>query len=309
MSMSMSLPLSTTSPLSLSKRRPLEAVFLTSFSVPCFQATPALAQMADDLELQLTLLHAFDPEKQRRKDAEAKLRSFFPEADAFPRCRRVVREGGVREAVDALAAEQSIDLILSMPSDPLWLPSIQPSRRAELLGRVGTLLWTAGSSVQPTKLRRRPRHIACWLDFDSEEACYLSALRVAAQYAAAVEAQLHLLYVLPDVLEGTLRPPSVPLHAGEVRDALREHLPGGLSKPEIHVSPGGFRPVPELLRRCDADLLVLGTEQAVVAGWLGSRMNPLISQAHCPVLCVGGQGARVPLARRNPARLQDALSA
>lgn len=296
-------------PLSPSKRRPLGAVFLTSFSVPCFQVTPALAQMADDLDLQLTLLHAFDPEKERRGEVEAKLRSFFPEADAFSGCRRVVCEGRVGDAVSRLAAEQSVDLLIAPPSDPLGLPSIAPSLRAGLLTQVDTLLWTAGPSVPSLKLRRRPRHIACWLDFDTQEACYVAALRAAAQYAEATEAQLHLLYVVPDVHEGSLRGPSAPLHAGEVWDALRAHLPSGLARPEIHVSPGGFRPVADLVRRCDADLLVMGSEQAVLSGWLGPRMNPLISQAMCPVLCVGPTAARVQLARRRPLHLPQALSA
>lgn len=293
----------------MSKRRSLGAVFLTSFSVPCFQVTPALAQMADDLDVQLTLAHAFDPEKERRSEVEAKLRSFFPEADAFVGCRRVAREGRVIDAVNGLVTEQPIDLLIAPPSDPLGLPSIAPSLRAELLLQVGTMLWTAGPSVLPNKLRRRPRNIACWLDFDTQEACYLAALRAAAQYAEAAEAQLHILYVVPDVFEGSLRGPSVPLHAGEVWDALRLHLPSGLARPEILVSPGGFRPVADLLRRCDADLLVMGSEQAVLSGWFGPRMNPLISQALCPVLCVGPSAARVQLAKRRPVRLQAALSA
>jgi nucleotide-binding universal stress UspA family protein len=291
-----------------SKRRSLSAVFLTSFSVPCFQVTPALAQMADDLDMQLTLLHAFDPEKERRGEVEAKLRSFFPEADSFAGCRRVVCEGRVIDAVNRLAAEQPIDLLIAPPSDPLGLPSIAPSLRAQLLTQVGSLLWTAGPGVLPNKLRRRPRHVACWLDFDTQEACYLSALRTAVQYAEAAEAQLHLLYVVPDVFEGSLRGPSVPLHAGEVWESLRAHLPSGLARPEIHVSPGGFRPIVELLRRCDADLLVIGSEQAVLSGWLGQRMNPLISQALCPVLCVGRAVSGVQLARR-PVKLPVALSA
>ena len=62
----------------MSRRRPLEAVFLTRCSVPCFQVTPAVAQLADDLDLRLTLLHAFDPERERRRDVETRLRSFFP---------------------------------------------------------------------------------------------------------------------------------------------------------------------------------------------------------------------------------------
>lgn len=293
----------------MSKRRPLGAVFLTSFSVPCFQVTPALAQMADDLDLRLTLLTAFDPEKERRSAVEAKLRSFFPEADAFAGCRRVAREGRVLDAVQSLAAEQPIDLLIAPPSDPLGLPSIAPSLRAELLTQVDTILWTAGPSVPSIKLRRRPRNIACWLDFDTQEDCYLGALRAAAQYAEATEAQLHILYVVPDVLEGSLRPPSVPLHAGEVWDALRQHLPSGLARPEIHVSPGGFRPVAELLRRCDADLLVIGSEQAVLSGWLGTRMNPLISQALCPVLCIGRSGTQVQLSRRRAVSLPAILSA
>lgn len=285
----------------MSRRRPLEAVFLTRCSVPCFQVTPAVAQLADDLDLRLTLLHAFDPERERRRDVETRLRSFFPEADSFRDCRRVAREGSVRDAVQRLASEQSIDLLIAPPSEPLRLPSLLPSMRAELLSHLETLLWTAGPAVLPTKLRRRPRNIACWLDFSAGEEGYVPPLRVAARHAQALEAQLHILYVPPDILEGSLRPPSVPLHADEVLAALNTHLPGGVARPEIWVAGSSFRPLPDLLRRCDADLLVTGGNQATVSPWWtlgGTRIDPRLVAAPCPILCVGQQGLRVPLWHR-----------
>lgn len=302
MSLSCSLP--------MSRRRPLEAVFLTRCSVPCFQVTPAIAQLADDLDLRLTILHAFNPERERRRDVETRLRSFFPEADSFHDCRRVAREGSVFDAVQGLAGEQSIDLLIAPPTDPLRLPSLMPSLRAELLSQLGTLLWTAGPAVLPAKLRRRPRNIACWVDFSTGEDGYVPTLRVAARHAEALDAQLHILYLPPDILEGSLRPPSVPLHADEVLKALQTHLPSSLPRPEIWLESGSLRPLPELLRRCDADLLVAGSEQAMVSAWWGlggQRLDSRLRAARCPILCVGQAGVRVPLWRR-PAGHQAAPS-
>jgi nucleotide-binding universal stress UspA family protein len=298
--------------LPMSRRRPLEAVFLTRCSVPCFQITPAIAQLADDLDLRLTLLHAFDPQRERRRDVETRLRSFFPEADSFRGCRRVAREGSVIDAVQHLGTEQAIDLLIAPPSDALQFPSLLPSLRAELLAQVGTLLWTASPAVLPAKLRRRPRNIACWLDYSAGEEGYVPALRVAARHAEALEAQLHILYVPPDIQEGTLRPPSVPLHADEVMASLSAHLPPDLARPEIWVDSGRLRPLPELLRRSDADLLVAGSEQAIARRFWGlgsQRLNPQLASAPCPILCVGQGGVRVPLWRRQPAAAVGTVAA
>lgn len=292
----------------LAQPRALEVLFLTSFSDPCFRVTPALAQMADDLEMNLTLAHAYDDKRERLGDVELKLRSFFPEADGFG-SKRMVVTGDFLAAAERIVSERTVDMIVAPPSDPLGFWRLLPSRRAALLEKAGTLLWTAGQDVSTRKLRSRPRNIACWLELDgagAEDAAEQSAaLQVAGKYAEALSAQLHVLYVLPDVLEGTLRPPSAPLCADEVWEALRARIPSGIKKPEVHVSSGGFRPVVDLLRRCDADLLVLGADQAMVSGWLGTRMSPLISQAPCPVICVGDRGASVPIAQRQsiPAQL------
>lgn len=285
----------------MSLHRPLDALFLANFSDACFRVTPSLAQMADDFDLRLTILHAWNPERERRAEVELKLRSFFPEADSFGICRRIALEGDLLSAVEQVNAERSIDLVIAPPSDPLGFLRILPSRRADLLRRLGTLLWTAGPQVRTPKLRARPRQIACWLDFEGERSSLGTVLRTAIKYAETLKAQLHIVHVLPDLLEGTLRPPSVPLHAAEVEEALRLLLPATLARPEIHVSAEGTRAIPGLLRRCDADLLVLGHEQATVSGLFGTRMSPLIGRAPCPTVCVGPQGARVALAPRLPA--------
>lgn len=294
----------------MGKCRPLEVVFLTNFSTPCFQVTPIVPQMADDLELNLTILNAFNPEKERRRDVEGKLRSFLPEADGFGSCRRIAMEGAVLEAVEQLAARQPIDLLIAPPSDPLVFPSLQPSLRAAVLARLNTLLWTAPATVQVQKLRSRPRQIACWLELEQEPESSLAALRTAARYADVMEAQLHILYVAPDIVEGALQAPSAPLHVEEVWNTLRKHIPDALARCEVHVSAGGFRPVAELVRRCDADLLLMGREQAMISGFLlPTRMSPVITRLPCPTLCVGAKGEHVPLSRRPRVRPLLSLTA
>ena len=94
-------------------QRTMEVVFLTSFSDGCFRAIPAVAQMAEDLAMRLTLLHAFDPKRERYAAAEAKLSSFFPEADRFVDTRRIVCEGPLVPALKAYCERRRVDLFVA----------------------------------------------------------------------------------------------------------------------------------------------------------------------------------------------------
>jgi hypothetical protein len=101
--------------------RPLEVVFLTSFADFSYHSIPAIAQMADDFRMRLTLLHA-TRDRTPTEDDRAKLESFFPEADSYLHCRRLVMEGGPVEAVKRLPLVDPVDLLVAPTSDPLGLP-------------------------------------------------------------------------------------------------------------------------------------------------------------------------------------------
>jgi hypothetical protein len=276
--------------------RPLEVVFVTNFSDACFRIIPAVAQLVDDFVLRLSILHAYDPAREGRAAAEDKLHSFFPEADHFGVCRRVLLEGDLVQGVEQLRREGPVDLLVVPSSDALGLPHLQRSSRARLLEECGVSVWTTGRKVLPEKLKRRPRNIACWLDFETGE---LAQVELAKEYALRLGAKLHLLHVTPDILEGSLQPPSTPLGADEVLEALRARLGGSSPAPEVHVSlGGGRRAMVDLVRRCDADLLFLGRSRAVLPGWLGPKMNPAISGVPCPIVCLGEIALRPALLRR-----------
>ena len=77
--------------------RPFEVLFLTNFSDLCFRAIPAVAQMSDELDLRLTIMHAA-PASADAPGLEDNLRNFFPEADHFSACRRLLERASVADA-------------------------------------------------------------------------------------------------------------------------------------------------------------------------------------------------------------------
>lgn len=284
-------------------RRTMDVVFLTNFTDGCFRAIPALAQMADDLAIRLTLLHAFDPEKEQVSAAEAKLASFFPEADRFADTRRVVLPGPLPDAVRAHAARRHVDLFIAPGSDRLRPLRLRPSTRAALIAVSEAPVWTTGPRVLPASLLRPPRRIACWLDPDATDAAYL---RLSAELALQLGGELHVLHVTPEFHEGAYIRPSVPLHAGEVATSVSGQL--DLDVPlKVHVAPGGDpRAVLDLAHRCEPDLLILSPRRSVRSRLFGPGVSRVVDLAPCPVLCVG-ETAQVP--RVLPGHGLEALAA
>jgi hypothetical protein len=88
--------------------RPFEVLFLTDFSNTAHRSIPAMAQMADEIDMRLTLLHACG-DNVSAAAAESKLRSFFAEASHYHGAQRVVLPTDVLNAVEQVRREQPVD--------------------------------------------------------------------------------------------------------------------------------------------------------------------------------------------------------
>lgn len=265
---------------------PMEVVFLTSFSDTCFRAIPSVAQMVDDLSVHLTILHAYDPAKRQRADAEAWLRSFFPEADRYRRARRVVAPGHPVEALKRLAASQQVDLVICPGSDALGLPRIgQRPLRGRVVHDCGLPVWTIGRRADPARLYRPVKNVACWMDYGGDA----SHVDFAAEYASKLGAKLHLLHVLPEIHDGMVLPSLAqqPLHPDGIRESVAQRLSRFPVQPVIHVHGGnGRKSKAELTSRHDIDVLFTTVHRSPATDWLYSDFRS-IDRCPCPVVAIG----------------------
>lgn len=271
--------------------RAMEVVFLTGFSVGCFRSVPAVAQMADDLSMRLTLLHAFDPRRGSQSAADARLASFFAEADRFAGTRRVALPGTAEEVLRAYSRHHRVDLVVAPGVDRLRPLRLGRSHRAALIEASAAPVWTIGVNASAAGLRRPLRRVACWLDPAASDLAYLLT---AAELAHKVGGELHVLHVRPEVSEGEVSLPDGPLHADDVAEVVARELgPGRVAG--VHVSPGGWHgAVLDLVKGCDPDLLVLSPRRSVRQRLLGARVGSIVDRVACPVVCMG-TGAKAPV--------------
>lgn len=268
--------------------RPLEVLFLTNFSNLCFQAIPALAQMSDDIDMRLTILHASGDSADVRP-MEENLRNFFPEADHFSRCRRVLERGRPLEAVRRLRAEQPVDLVVAPAGDPLGMPRIgHSSLRSGLVRDLGVPLWTNGPSTQPKRLVRAVRNVACVMQDGSPGRAHL---RMAAQYAAAVNARLHVVRTVDALFdEGKLLMLAFdyPFERVDAEHALQNELADTGLVPELHLASP--RRLGDVLSRIDADIVFLDAARWTGFRWLRRRMHGMLDRLPCPAVCIDSAG-------------------
>lgn len=266
---------------------PLEVVFLTNFSDTCFRAIPSVAQMVDDLSIHLTILHTYDPKRRRRSEAEAWLKSFFPEADRYRRATRMVAPGKPVEVLKRLALSQQVDLVVCPGSDALGLPRLgHRPLRGSVAHDCGVPVWTIGRKVETVRLGRPVRNVACWMDFESSSSPHLE---FAAEYASKLGAKLHLLHSLPEMHDGAILPclGDRPLHPDGVLDAVTKRLQRFPIQPLIHVHGGDGRTSRAALARAhDADVLFTSVQKSVWTDWIHSDFDA-IDRCPCPVVSIG----------------------
>jgi nucleotide-binding universal stress UspA family protein len=287
--------------------RPFEVLFLTDFSNACYRTIPAMAQMADEVDIRLTLLHAC-ADKANAAAAESKLRSFFPEATSYQGTQRVVVPTDVLNAVEQVRRVQPVDLIVAPSSDPLGLPHPwHHSLRAELLTHECGPFWTMGQAIQSTVLNRRTRNIGCWIDLDASDKRHIS---LAFTYASVVGAKLHLLSAMPNVDEGTLVSTlysDSPLYPDGVARDIQDLVGWVPVKPEVHVQPGSSRRViPQFVRDLQLDMLFVSKRNALRSGWMKRSLQSVVDRCTCPVICSDGSARHWHLKRGSAFELQPA---
>ncbi len=270
--------------------RDLEILFPTNYSDSCYRAIPAVAQLAAELRVRVTLLHAYDSRRVTRRQAEEQIHSFFAEAAHYGDCRRVVAEGPVLSAIQSFTERNSFDLLMVPESDRFGLPRIgHSSIRARLLKSVQVPLWTLGARVQHRGFSRPIRNIACRMAYDSPN---LLHIKLAAQLADRLSAKLHLLDVIPSVDEGSLLTAlhsARPLHPESALAQIGNLTSVMKYPPEVHVATGdGSSQMHNLLDRCEADLLFVGGGQAIRPGLWGAGLEAEIGASVCPVVGVDG---------------------
>lgn len=276
---------------------PLEILFLTNFSDSCYRAIPAVARIADELLVQLTILHCYDPSRRSREEAESLVTSFFPEADHYGICRRMAMECSPLKAVQEFRQFGASGLLLAPASDPFGIPRLgRASLRCQLIRESSTPVWTIGPNVQLNKLHSPTRNVACWIDLASRDKTHI---KLAFEYAWKLDAKLHFLHALPEINEGSLSLPlhyDKPLHAEGAAEEIREIVGWVPIHPEIHVNTGNSaRTIARMLRKCEADVLFIGRGKSIQRRLIGSRLNPVVDQSPCPVICVDGESMSIPI--------------
>lgn len=134
------------------------------------------------------------------------------------------------------------------------------------------------------------RDIVFATDFSS---CSAAAAKVAAEYARALNARMHVLHVtLPDAGKK---------HLDNLKE-LKEEFPPDV--PVVTTVESGS-PATQIVRyaeRCGADLIVLGTHgrTGVSRALLGSVAERVVRTASCPVLAVPVRARRSERAREEP---------
>ncbi len=266
-----------------------EVVFLTDFSDACFRATRAVAQLVDELDLGLTLLYARNKETESRQAAEDKLRSFFPEADRYRACRRIVADTDVVSAVAELREHRRFDLAIAPVPDRFALPRVfHKSIRGRLLKELGMNVWTIGRGVKVAKLGPAAKSVACVIDGGAGHDKHIEA---AVAYAQRRNATLHVLHVMPEVDEGALFMPSGLLSEAAVAERFERVAVGEAPRVELHVSTGGrVGELWRLINACDVDVMFVDERRAMSGGSFSSYVSKLVDMASCPTVCVGKDG-------------------
>lgn len=266
-----------------------EAVFMTSYSSYCFHAIPAIAQMADDVALKLTIVHTLPADASSREKCEARARidSFFPEADAFARTERRLMTGSPGEAVRQLSMEKPVDLLLAPASDRLGFPRIgHRSRRSQFLRESGIPLWSIGRKTDIPRIHRRPRNVACWVDFNLD--C-TGLVACAMAYARQVDAKVHILCALPEIHEGSVFVDNEPLSHNAAAAEIGKRLSWLDAMPEIHVARIDNKAARmQLVRQCDADLLFVSDGAGSLPSWLTPKPR-FMDDCAVPVIWVPDQ--------------------
>lgn len=263
--------------------RPLEVVFLTNFTDYCYRSIPAIAQMADDFAIRLTIAYA-GAGNLRASEDKTKLERFFPEADAYPESRRLLMRGDLVDAVIRLSNSQPVDLLIAPAADPLGWPRIgHRSLRTRLLRQANLPLWTVGRPTRPSKLRCSPAKVGCWVDFHPG---WQNHIAFAREYARATGASLHIFHALPEVHEGMHVQEGQPLFRDGVVEAVTQAIGPSPVAVHFHVADRDGRwSRAKLIDRSGVDVVFVSDVKWNLPAWLAPKPR-LLNECVCPVVHV-----------------------
>jgi nucleotide-binding universal stress UspA family protein len=266
-------------------------LFPVDFSPSCIAMAPYVKRAADIFGAQLTLVHVFElmgrdgfelavrPPSEVTEDhkilVRGKLDSFLATELPSERCSRMLSPGDAATQITQVARAGEFDLIVMPTHAGLFRRMLLGSTTAKVLDDADCPVLTSqhAQTIAPRPLEHREWLCAISLGANSER-----VLRLASETAAAAQATLTLIHVIPyhhpapsDQSDLTER--AQPAEKGEVLRRLEELQTAAGSDAAIRIAYG---PVKEALLRAvqqsDADVLMI--ERSPQHGALG-RMRDL----------------------------------
>jgi len=216
------------------------------------------------------------------------------------------------------------DLVIKVPENQDWLGRLFGSDDMHILRKCPCPVWLIKSQAPKTH-----RVILAAVDVDdayptqelgSRHALNRQILEMASYLALAEAADLHIVHAWSVLGEGSMRNggfiraaekevnacvEQVRLQHGANLDDLMREVSADIGqdalkylKPRTHLVKGGARKeIPELARRIDADLIVMGTvARTGVSGFImGNTAESILNQIDCSVLAIKPPGFKTPV--------------
>ncbi|WP_295679459.1 universal stress protein [uncultured Nevskia sp.] len=264
-------------------------IFATNFSEACHAAIPMVAQWVDSLQAKLTLLHVHGRGAQAQ--ASRALDSFFAESAHYPHSDRQLLSGATAAGIAEFCSQHPQSMLVMPPSVRTYLPRpFHSSLRTEVLRQVTTpMLTMLPDTYAVPELPKTGGRVACWITGDETR---LDHVREAASLARQRDAELHLLFVLPEVSEGLMlealyseRPLAEPAAMQRLDDIAARV--GDDVRVRIQIGTGDTqRTLAKLLRQCRAQTLVVDRDTAVRKRLLRTSFASALRESPCLLICV-----------------------
>lgn len=289
-------------------------IFATNFSEACHAAIPMVANWVDSLQARLTLLHVH-PRGNGVQAARA-LDSFFAESAHYPNSERQLLSGPAATGIAEFCRQHPQAMLVMPPSVRSYLPRpLHVSLRTEVLRTAATPMLTMLPDTRAIATQATAGgHVACWI---TGEESHLEHVREAAALAQQRGAELHLLFVLPEVSEGLMiealysnRPLAEPA-AIRMLDDIAARIGNGV-RVRVHLGTGSARPtLARLLRDSRAQVLVVDRDTTVRKQLLRHSFASALRDSPCLLVSVpsGNAAERDRLPPPNARKPLDRLAA
>jgi len=281
-------------------------LFPIDFSERCRETVPYVAGMAKSFGAKITLLHvvaepywyaptaeappvAVDVEEIRRS-TERDLSQGFAEEFAGLTVEHSVEIGDPAQIITQFAENHDVDLVM-MPTHGYgpFRQFLLGSVTAKVLHDCKRPVWTSAHLQDPPQLIHLDvSNVLCAIDVAPNS---VNVLKVAAQFAQEVGAQLRLVHAVPGPDAWPSRQLDAPLTEALIKDARRAidewQKSFGVSAPLCVIRGSVASAVHESAARHTADLVVIGRGVLKeILGRLRTNAYAIIRQSPCPVLSV-----------------------